>query len=353
VTRRGLRAALVLVVVLVGLRAVLPLLAEAQVNRVLDRTRGYQGQVEDVDLALIRGAYTIEGAQLDDTGGDVPVPIFSSPRIELFVSWAALLRGELVGEVVIREPVVNLVAAPSPQEEQMGTRPHWTERVQALFPVRIDHFAIHGGTLHLRNFHSEPQVDVALRDVEVVARNLSNVRDRERRRPATAEVHATAFGSGTLQADLRIDPLARDPDFGLEAQVEGIDLTQLDDFLRAYLGVDAQRGTLAVYSELDAREGRFDGYVKPLVENLDILDLAEEGDEQGPLDTVWEALAGATAEAFEAQGPDRQAAQIPLEGRFERPDIGFFGALESVLRNAFVEALRPGLAGLLRGRGPS
>lgn len=351
-SRRGLGIALALGLGLLVLRIALPYVLEGYVNRVLDRTEGYSGHVEDVDLALFRGAYAIEGVELTDAGADVPVPIFSAPRIDLSIEWGPLLGGELVGEIVLRQPVVNLVAAPVEEEEQLGDRPHWTERVQELFPVQVNRFVVEGGRLHLRNDHSEPEVDVALRDVEIVARNLSNVRDRTRERAATAEARATVFDSGTVQAELRIDPLARHPDFALDAQAEGIDLTRLNDFLRAYLGVDAQRGTLSVYSEIDAAGGRFDGYVKPLVENLDVLHLAKEGDDQGPLETVWEAATGAAAELLEAQGPGRQAAQVPVQGRFERPDIGLFEALESVLRNAFVEALRPGLAGLF-GQGGS
>lgn len=55
--------------------------------------------------------------------------------------------------------MVNLIAAPSVEEQELGGRPHWTER-----------------------------------------------------------------------------------DFAFSGSAEGIDLTQLDSFLRAYLGVDAQRG---------------------------------------------------------------------------------------------------------------
>lgn len=64
----------VAVVLLLALRAALPFGIEAWVNHVLDGTEGYQGRVEDVDLALLRGAYPIEGVVLEDTGGDVPAP---------------------------------------------------------------------------------------------------------------------------------------------------------------------------------------------------------------------------------------------------------------------------------------
>ena len=46
--------------VLLLLRALLPIAIQRYVNRVLDRNEHYGGHAGDVDVALIRGAYTIE-----------------------------------------------------------------------------------------------------------------------------------------------------------------------------------------------------------------------------------------------------------------------------------------------------
>lgn len=206
--------------------------------------------------------------------------------------------------------------------------------------MQINRFAVREGEVHFRNFQSEPPVDLWLEDVEITARNLTNVRDREQRRPARAEAHARALGGGELEAFLRADPLAPAPDFELQASLRDVDVARLNDFLQAYGSFDVQRGNLTVVIELDAREGRFEGYVKPLLRELDVLDTAQE-DDLSPVVVLWESFVGALAEALENQPEDQLATRMPLSGRIDDPEAGILETLVALLRNAYVEALRP------------
>jgi len=43
------------------------------------------------------------------------------------------------------------------------------------------------------------------------------------------------------------------------------------------------------------------------------------------------------------QKHDRLAAQIPISGRFDHPDLNGWAAAFSLLRNAFIQALQHGL----------
>ena len=76
----------------IAVRAVLPYVVKSYVNKTLDEIPGYKGYVEDIDLNLWRGAYEIEGLRLDKVEGDIPVPFFSSPKIDLSIEWGALFR---------------------------------------------------------------------------------------------------------------------------------------------------------------------------------------------------------------------------------------------------------------------
>jgi hypothetical protein len=150
---------------------------------------------------------------------------------------------------------------------------------------------------------------------------------------------------GRLWARVEVDPFAQRPDFDLDGAVTGADLTQWNDFLRAYAGVDVQRGSFSVYVELLGHAGRFEGYLKPFVEDLDVLRLEDEIEEQGFFASIWEALVGGAAEVLEDQPEDRQATRIPLSGSVDDPEASFWAALGGALRNAFVERLLPQLEG--------
>ncbi|HVU57782.1 MAG TPA: hypothetical protein VHD83_22125 [Puia sp.] len=69
-----------LLVILIALRIALPYILLKLVNRELSSIKGYYGHVEDIDVALIRGAYTLKATKLDKLGGKVPVPFFSADR---------------------------------------------------------------------------------------------------------------------------------------------------------------------------------------------------------------------------------------------------------------------------------
>ena len=165
---------------------------------------------------------------------------------------------------------------------------------------------------------------------------------------------ASALGAQQTQARGRFVPLlqrladrstfsGRETWIDFEGQLRGLSLPSFNDFLRAYVGADVQRGTAQIYAELQAKDGSFSGYVKPFFEGVDVLEIEEEAKEQGLLASLWEALVGVTAETLEDQSRDRVATRIPIAGSVASPQVGFWTTLGNVLRNAFVEALVPAL----------
>lgn len=341
--RRSLLVALIAVAaVLLAARAYAPVAVQRYVNRALDRAEGYEGRIGDVDLNLWRGAYEIENVDILKSGARVPVPLLRSPKVDLSIEWRALFEGALVGEVVLEHPELNFVAGP-PQEGQSGIEADWRDVVRSLFPVKINRFAVRNGTIHFRSFRTDPQVDVYLRDVQIVARNLTNSADLSEDMVARAEFRGVPMKSGRIEGKLAIEPYSELPTFDLDWQGSGIALTHFNDLFRAYAGVDVQRGWLRFVSELEAKNGRFHGYIKPFFEDVDVLVVEEEVEEQGFLSTLWEAVVGGAAEVLEDQSEDRVATRIPIAGRVTSPDIGFLRTLGNVLRNAFIDAFVPAL----------
>jgi uncharacterized protein YhdP len=344
-SRNTLSIVLVIVALVLIVRALLPLAIQRYVNHVLDRGPTYTGRIGDLDLHLLRGACEIEGAEILKRSGAVPVPLFAVDEIDFSIAWRALLRGALVAEATLVRPQLNLVAGPTPERRQTGTEQDWRPIVEELLPIRIDRFEVRDGSVHFRDYHSEPRVDVYLRDIALVATNLTNSRGVATDRVAHLALRAVPMNAGRLQMEVALDPFAAQPDFDFDGAVVGADLTQWNDFLRAYAHMDVQRGTISLYGELLAHDGRFEGYLKPFLADVDVLRLEDEVKEQGWLASVWEALVGVTQEALEDQPKDRSATRIPISGTVESPEIGFWATLANVVGNAFVEGLVPQLEG--------
>lgn len=341
-SRRGGIGIAVVVVLLVAIRAILPLVVLRYANRTLAEIPDYHGEIADVDLALWRGAYRIEGLDVVKTDGAVPVPFFSCPEIDFSVEWKALFEGAIVGEIDFRSPVVNLVAGPTEEETQTPVDARWQDKVQELFPLEINRFEVHDGTVHYRDFHSSPKVDVPIDDVHVLATNLTNGRDLSETLVARIEARGRPLGEAVLEFDVDVDPYAKDPTFDLRAKLEQVDLTKLNDFLRAYGSFDAKDGTLGVYSELAASDGAFTGYVKPLVVDLDIVDL---GQDEGAIEIIWEGLVSALSLLFRNLPANQFGTRVEFSGRFDQPEYSVWAVVGEVFRNAFIRALAPRLEG--------
>ena len=79
------------------------------VNNKLDESPMYAGQVGDIDISLLAGAYSIENVEIEKTEGEVPVPLFAAREVRFSVLWKGLMNGAIVGETEMFEPQINIV----------------------------------------------------------------------------------------------------------------------------------------------------------------------------------------------------------------------------------------------------
>lgn len=332
---------LVLAVLLV-VRGLAPLGVQRYVNATFGGGEGTRVRIGDVDLNLWRGAYEVEDLRILRAGESAQDPALLAPRLDLSVRWSALLRGQLVGEAVLHRPVVRLGAASAGGDQQAHRS--WVERVAELTPFRLERFVIRDGELRYVDRTTEPVVDLSMTDVYLEAEGFSNAADAGDRM-ATLEAAGRPLGTGELELLLRLDPLARRPEFELDLAVRAIELIELNDWFQAYAGVDAEAGTLELYSEFAVTNGRIEGYVKPLLEGVRVFSFEEIDDPGDALEALWEGLIATGAEVLENQPHDRLALRLPYSGEWGEADGDVWDAALSLLGNAFVDALRPAVDG--------
>src|SRR2546423_10806105 len=121
---RGWRRFFIVVLILVVVggvgRAIMPWGVRKYVNRTLDRNQLYEGTIGTVTIHLWRGAYAIHDIKISKRTGNVPVPLFAAKQIDFAVQWNALFHGRIVGRVLMNQPELNFVDAPSEGESQTG-----------------------------------------------------------------------------------------------------------------------------------------------------------------------------------------------------------------------------------------
>jgi hypothetical protein len=334
--QRIIAAVIFFVLALSGLRLALPTLVKNYLNGQMANMGLYRGYVDDVDIALWRGAYSLQALEIVKADQEVPVPFFTATTIDLSVSWNALFRGAIVSEVVFHSPSLHFVDG-GPQDSQDGSGTDWRAELQEITAIQIDELAIHNGELHFHNFHSDPPVNLALTSLEGNFTNLSNVDRRDTVIYAEFNLsghmleHAQASVSGNL------DPLGDFENFIIAMRITDIDLVQLNDLTEAYGNFDFESGTGDFVMELEAEGGVLTGYARPVLNNVAIFDF-ESDSEKGLLNAIWESLVATMGQIFRNRTADRIAADIEIGGDLNQQDVSRWQAFRSLMRNAFVEA---------------
>lgn len=357
------RRAVITIGAIVAILAVARLVAEPAVGwyarRALNQTPGIGGTIGDIDLHLLRGAYEIEDLRIHAINGSSSSPLFSAEKIDLSMQWAALVKGSMVGEALIDNAVVRYDVGAKPPDtpdvvEIPGEKPKrpsadnrtvtddiWQEKVKALFPFTINRIEMRD--TEIRFIDRERHLDFSASSVAVVLTNLTNANESGADRVAILAVRGTTIGGASLAIDGTVDPFANDPTFHLDLKLERMDMTALNPLLEAYSGVDIERGTLDLYIELTAQDAQLKGYAKPIITDLNVADLRQDAKDGGVMHAIKKAVVGTAAEVIENQGDQQQAARIEIEGPLTGPRIDVWSVIGSVLRNAFVSAITPGL----------
>src|SRR5690242_9081021 len=90
---RTLTGVLLVLAIALGLgRAIMPWAVRHYVNRTLDRSPLYSGNIGPVQMHLWRGAYSIKDVRISKTTGNVPVPLFAAKRLDFAIQWNALFH---------------------------------------------------------------------------------------------------------------------------------------------------------------------------------------------------------------------------------------------------------------------
>ncbi|HEY8936574.1 MAG TPA: DUF748 domain-containing protein [Cyclobacteriaceae bacterium] len=340
--KKWLKIILPILLVLVVVRLVLPFVVLHYANKRLAEISGYHGHIRDIDLALIRGAYKINDIYLNKINKDkkTETPMFSADLIDLSVEWKALFHGSIVGELVFEKPVLRFTKDKVEPKHLRNDSSSFKKLLDDFMPLKINRFEIKDGNLEYKDEFSKPKVDVRLTQLHVLALNLKNSYDSATLLPATVNAEAKVY-EGHLKFGMKINPLKDKPTFDLNAELKDTNLVLLNDFFQAYAKIDVNKGKFGMYTEVAAKNGKFTGYVKPLVQNLDVL--GKEDRKDNLLRKLWEGLVGAVGQVFKNQPKDQVATKIPLQGSLNQPNADLWTTVLNVLENAFVQAIQPSI----------
>jgi hypothetical protein len=213
--------------------------------------------IDLVDWSIVQDGYP------DPPLGDVP-------KLTASVQWSALLHGRLVADFRIDRPKLHLdpkqgereIENPTPVAERGRS---WQRAFEQIYPLKINEIRVVDGDItYVPGGKFKP---LHMRSVNVSARNIRNIRSRDREYPSDLHADAVVFDEGSLTIDGHADFLA-EPHAGLLTDVE------LQDLPLSYL-----TGVLKDYASI--RSGTFSGKGEleyaPKIQRVDLQDITIRG----------------------------------------------------------------------------
>ena len=328
------------VVLLIIIRLILPYVVLHYANKALANVKGYYGHIDDIDLSIYRGAYIINDIYLNkvDSVSKQQTPFFKSRNIDLSVEWGALFHGSIVGKLSFDSPELIFTKDKADLTDIKKDTTYFRKLLKNFMPLKVNRFEINDGTIRYADNTSTPKVDIALKQTHILALNLKSVIDDKVELPSTVTAQADAY-EGTLSFNMKLNALADNATFDLNAEIKNTNLVLLNGFLKAYGNFDVHRGNFGLYTEMAAKDGKFKGYVKPIIKDLKVVGIEDRHDTF--FNKVWEQIVGAAGEIFRNQKKDQIATKVNMEGSFKNPKTKTLDAIWEVLLNAFVQALLP------------
>lgn len=326
---------LIITLLIVG-RILLPYFLERSVNKTLDDIPGYTGYVEDIDVALYRGAYVIEGLILKKENSKSETPILDFAKSDISIEWKSLFKGKIVSEIELHNPKFNYLF-----EEMQGTSEEeadaedWTKALTDLVPIDINRLSAHQGEASFVQLSASPDISLYLKEINLEATNLSNVVNKEQALPSNLHATAISFGGGIVKLDGNLNLLKEIPDMDIDFSLEKADVTALNDLTKNVMGVDFESGTFELFVEAAIADGYLKGYIKPMFISTKLIGKDDEG---GIFKKLWEGFVGVFKFILKNQGTDTLATRAPIEGDLNNIETGIWPTILNIFKNAWIEA---------------
>lgn len=230
---------------------------------------------------------------------------------------------------------------PSAPTEQIAKKVGQTTRKYSNEPtleVKVDELAVRNSRLGVVNRAAKPPYRVFFTDVAMEIQSFSNhLKDGVARGKAKAKF----MGSGPTQIEFAFSPENNGPDFNLILAVDNTDMRTMNDLFRAYGNFDVVAGMFSFYSEIKVRQGKIEGYVKPLFRDMKVYDERQDR-EKSVFRKLYEGLVGGIAGLLQNRPREEVATQTSISGDIEKPQTSTWETVLRLIQNAFFKAILPG-----------
>ena len=209
---------------------------------------------------------------------------------------------------------------------------------EPTFELKVEEVEMRKAQLGYVNQAAKPPYRVFLTDTTLAIENFSNQLEDG---IARGKAQAKFMGGGPTHIDFAFRPETKGPDFNLAVRIEDTDMRKMNDLFRAYGNFDVTAGVFSFYSEIKVRQGKIEGYVKPLFRDMKVYDERQDR-EKSVFRKLYEGLVGGIAGLLQNRPREEVATQTSISGDIEQPQTSTWETVVRLIQNAFFKAILPG-----------
>jgi Domain of Unknown Function (DUF748) len=206
--------------------------------------------------------------------------------------------------------------------------------------LRIDQGKIQNSEFGVVNQAASPSYRIFISETNIDLHNWSNQLSEG---VAKVTLHGLFMGSGVTDITGAFRPETKSPDFDLHVKVVKTPAKSLNPALRAHSNTDVVAGVFSVFSEMKVKNGKVDGYLKPLYKDVTAYD-PEQDKDKGLLTKIFEKTIDVASTVLKNERGE-VATKAEVTGPVENPQASTWEVVATLFRNAFFEAVLPGLEG--------
>ena len=215
-------------------------------------------------------------------------------------------------------------------------------KANPLLVVKVKHGKVLGGEFGFVNQSASPDYRVFVGEVNAELDNFSTRLKDLDGGDAVVKVTGKFMGMGRSVIAGTFRPEKPNPDFDLDVRIVKTDLKSFNHVLRAYTDMDVSNGVFSFFSELSIKNGRVQGYLKPIFKNVEVYDSAQDHDKAWS-EKAYEVVVGAIVELFKNEERQQVAAQTDVSGALPNSQADTWQNVATAIQNAFFKAILPGL----------
>jgi hypothetical protein len=212
--------------------------------------------------------------------------------------------------------------------------------------IRIEHGEITNSEFGFVNKADKPPYRVFLSHGALQLENISNHLSEG---SGIVTLTGQFMGTGNTVITGTFRPERKSPDFDLNIKIERTQMRAMNNLLRAYGNFDVTAGLFSLYSELRVKNGRVEGYIKPLFRDMKVYDTRQDR-EKSLFRKLYEALVGDVATLLENTPREEVATRTDIAGPLENPQTSTWQTVINLVKNAFFKAILPGFDREIRSR---